>query len=133
MSVKQEGSAFAREVVIYVVVALLAVVVMWLLPSNANIKIVVVILGIGIFFDLVSLFFHVMTIVTGKYMSGFPIVGLLFYVLFLLTSRFSLAGWNEISLGGIMLYKIVDALILLAFHMGCQLPMRFQKPREHYE
>lgn len=122
-----------NEDVICVVVALFTAVVMWLIPFAANIKIAFIIFGIGIFFDLMSLFYHVMTIVTGKYMSGFPVVGLLFYGLFLLTSQFSLVGWNETSLGRIMLYKIVDALILLVFHMICQIPMIFQKSRKHYE
>lgn len=132
MSEKLNWSAFAKEVVIYIV-ALLAVAAMWLLPTTTNIKIAFAILGIGIFFDLISLFYHVMTIVTGKYMSGFPVVGLFFYGLFLLTSQFSLAGWNEMSLAHALIYKVVDALILLAFHIGCQIPMRFQKSREHYE
>lgn len=126
-------AAFPKEVSTYIAVTLLAVLVMWFIPLAANIKISLVILGVGILFDSVSLFYHLMTIFTGKYMSGFPVVGLLFYGLFILTSQFSLVSRNETSLSRITLYKVADALILLAFHIACQLPMRFQKPREPYE
>lgn len=133
MNEELNGSGFAKEDMIYVAAALLAIPVMWLLPTSTNVKIALAILGFGIVFDLLSLYCHVMTILTGKYSSGFPVVGLLFYTLFLLTSQFSPAGWHETSPGRVILYKVADALILLSFHIGCQLPMRFQKSREHYE
>jgi hypothetical protein len=123
----------ASEYLMLLIIAPFGLIVMWFLPASLNLKIAFAILCFGIFFDLMSLFYHVMTIVTGKYMSGFPVIGLFFYGLFILSSQFSLVGWKEASYVRIVLYKIVDALVLLAFHICCQLPMRFQKSREHYE
>lgn len=128
----QVNDVYSDEDVIILVGVLAGVIVMWFIPSTVNVKFAFVILGIGLLFDLLSLFYNLMTILTGKYMSGFPVIGFLCYLLFLLTSKFSLVGWNETSLAHIMLYKVADALILLAFYIGCQIPMRFQKSREYY-
>jgi hypothetical protein len=104
-------------------------VVAWFLPDEYNRKSAFVLLSIGVAFDLLSLFYHVMTIATGKFMSGFPLVGLIFYVWFLLASRFSLVGWGETEMGRVLLFKLADLAGLAAFHAFCQLPIFLQKPR----
>lgn len=133
MNEKQSSPNLTKEALICGIVAILFIIVMWFIPLTTNLKVAFIILGIGIFFDVISLFYHVMTIITGRYMSGFPGVSAFFYYLFILCSQFSLVGWNETSLMPIVLYKIVDALVLLIFSMFCNFPMWFQKSREHYK
>jgi hypothetical protein len=117
----------------YLAVAVLCIAGMWVLPVDKNFKIAFSLLCFGAIFDLVSLFYHVSTIVTGKYMSGFPVVGLIFYGLFLLTAQTPLVARHETALTRVLMYKIADALILLVFHLCCHLPMRLQKSRESYD
>lgn len=50
----------------------------WFLPDGYHLMVVVGLLGLGLLFDLLSAFYHVMTLVTGKFSSGFPGVGLIF-------------------------------------------------------
>jgi hypothetical protein len=133
MFIERVKSSFSLKTTGYVAMAVLCIAGMWLLPADMNFKIAFSILCFGAFFDLVSLFYHVCTIVTGKYMSGFPVVGLIFYGLFLLTAQTPLVARHETVLTRVLLYKIVDALILLAFHLCCHLPMRLQKSRESYD
>lgn len=104
----------------------------WLLPTQYHFQAVIGLLTIGVFFDIVSLFYHVMTMVTGQYMSGFPGVSLFFYAWFLLASKFSLVALHETSLVKILLFKLVDALVLVIFSCLCQLPERFQSSRDKY-
>jgi hypothetical protein len=133
MFMERVKSSFTLKTTGYVAVAVLCIAGMWLLPANINFKIAFSILCCGAFFDLVSLFYHVSTIITGKYMSGFPVIGLIFYGLFLLTAQTPLVARHETVLTRVLLYKIVDALILLAFHLCCHLPMRLRKSRESYD
>ena len=104
----------------------------WFLPNQYHLQVVFGILGLSILFDILSLFYHVMTILTGKFMSGFPGVSLLFYLWFLLASKFSLVAMQETALLRIVIYKLVDAVILIAFSFLCHLPTRFQGPRDRY-
>jgi hypothetical protein len=108
-------------------------VIAWFLPDQYNRNMAVGILAMGTLFDLLSLFYHVMTLLTGKYMSGFPLVGLVFYIWFLLASRFPLMSWEETELGSLWLFKLVDGALLFGFHALCQLPMFLQKPRSEYK
>lgn len=104
----------------------------WFLPDEYH-RIVFGLLAIGVLFDLLSLFYHVMTLATGKFMSGFPVVGLFFYAWFLLASRFSLVGWEQTELSHVLLFKLADGALLLVLHALCQLPMLLQKPRSEYK
>jgi hypothetical protein len=108
-------------------------VIAWFLPEKYNRMLALGFLAIGILFDLLSLLYHAMTLLTGKYMSGFPVVGLLFYVWFLMVSRFSLVNWEETDLGRLLLFKLEDFVLLFGFHALCQLPMFLQKPRSEYK
>jgi hypothetical protein len=118
--------------------ALLAVVavhsvVAWFLPEWYHRRFVLAPLAAGFCFDLMSAFYHIMTLVTGKFMSGFPLVGLFFYAWFLLASRFTLTGGEQQGLAGVLLFKLVDAAVLLGFHALCQSWMFLQKPRSEYQ
>ena len=62
----------------YLVLVMVSSVGAWFLPDKHR-TVVFGLLVIGIIFDMLSLFFHVKTMVTGKFMSGFPLVGLFFY------------------------------------------------------
>jgi len=108
---------FAR----YFAIAAVLILIARLLPDQDNRKVTAWALGIGVVFDLLSLFYHIMTMVTGKYMSGWPGLGLIFYAYFLVASRFSLVGPSETELGRVLLFKLADLVLLVAFHALCQL------------
>jgi hypothetical protein len=116
-------------------VALIAIgiTVAWLAPGKYHRQFVLGFLGLGVMFDLLSLFYHTMTLLTRKYMSGFPYVGLLFYGWFLLASRFALTAPHETTFGRIVAFKCLDALLLIAFHGLCQSPAFLQGPRQNYK
>jgi hypothetical protein len=103
----------------------------WFLPDQ-YLGFVFAILALGLLFDLLSLFSHLMTLATGKYKSGFPLVGLLFYVWFVLAYRRSLIAPHEEGLGYIALFKLLDLLLLAGVHLLFQAPMLFQRPRDKY-
>jgi hypothetical protein len=119
------------ETVFYILIVLGSSAGAWFLPDE-YLYVVFFILAAGVFFDVLSLFYHTMTIITGKFMSGFPLVGLFFYVWFLLACPFAVVAPKEAGLWHIVLYKLVDAAILVVFHALCQVPMFFQRPREPF-
>jgi hypothetical protein len=89
-------------------------------------------LALGGLFDLISLVAHLSTLITGRFSSGFPLVGLFLYGWFVLAYRKSLVAPDETSLPYIVLYKLLDLTLLAAVHLLCQLPMCFQEPRDQY-
>ena len=105
----------------------------WLVPLDYNYKFAFFLLGCGIFFDVFSFIFHVSTIITKKYSSGFGGFGLVFYGWFIVVARFSIAGRNQTTVTNILLFKVADILLLLGFHMLCHFPVKFHEPRENYE
>ncbi len=105
----------------------------WFLPDEYHRKVTIGLLAIGVFFDLLSLFYHLMTMAIGKFLSGFPMVGLFFYAWFILSSRYSLVAWGETDLDRVLLFKLADLAMLLALHALCQLPTLRQKPRSEYK
>jgi len=82
-------------------------------------------LCIGFLFDAMSIFYHAATIVTRKYMSGFPLVALFFYVGFVFTSPFALVAPKEEELSNILFYKMIDVVLLVAIHAACQSPILY--------
>jgi len=121
------------EVASYIAIILLSSVGAWFIPGKYHYQLVIGFLVIGVVFDLLSLFFHTMTLITRKFMSGFPFVGLFFYVWFLLASRFSLVAREETSMPRILMFKLADAALLIAFHGLCHFPMFFKGPHENYK
>ena len=105
----------------------------WLVPLHYNYDFAFFLLGCGIFFDVISFIIHVGVIITKKFSSGFPGVGLFFYGWFIIVSRFSIVGRDQTTVSGILLFKIADILLLLGFSLLCHLPLKFQPPRENYE
>lgn len=118
------------ETAIYIAVVLASSIGAWFIPGKYHFQFVFGILILGIIFDLLSLFFHSITLITRKFMSGFPYVGLFFYAWFLFASNFSLVAQQETSILRILMFKLVDATLLVAIHGLCQLPMFFKGPRE---
>ena len=102
----------------------------WFVPKKYYFQIISGTLGLGIFFDLVSLFYHVMTLITGRYMSGFPGLSLICYAWFLVAWKFPIVARHETQIDRIILFKLVDAGILYGFSFLCHLPARFQPLRE---
>jgi hypothetical protein len=128
---RNRQTGLAREDVVMLVM-LTACVGAWFLPDQ-YLGTLFGILAIGVMFDLISLVAHTLTLITGHYSSGFPLVGLLVYGWFILAYRKSLVAPQESSLSSILLYKVLDVLVLCGFHLLCQLPMFFQGPRDKYK
>jgi len=103
----------------------------WFLPDE-YLYLVFAALLLGVLFDLVSLAAHVQTLLTGKFASGLPLVGLFFYGWFVLAYRRPLLAPHETALPFLVLYKVLDLLLLAGLHLLCQLPMLFQGPRDQY-
>lgn len=104
----------------------------WFIPGEYHNLFAYSLLGIGIFFDVMSFFYHILTILTRKYMSGFPFIGLFFYGWFILASRFSLTAPEGTPFPQIIAFKAVDAFALMALHALFQSPMFLQGSREKY-
>jgi hypothetical protein len=103
----------------------------WFLPDE-YLRYVFAFLILGVLFDLLSLVAHVATLVTKRFSSGFPLVGLFFYAWFVLAYRKSLVAPHETTLPLLLLYKLLDLVLLVCLHGLCQLPMAFQGPRDRY-
>ena len=121
-----------REVLFSVAVLLASSVGAWFVPDRLN-AMVMWILGVGVFFDLVSLFCYFMTFLTGKYHSGLPLLGLVCYAWFLLAYRKSLFVPEESALSAILFYKLFEGLLLAGFHVLCHLPGFFQRRTGKHE
>jgi hypothetical protein len=131
MTESPRHSSPAGEVVLFALLVLGSSIGAWFLPDE-YLPFVFAILILGLLFDLMSLLYHVLTLVTGRFMSGFPLVGLLFYGWFVLAYRRSLLAPHEEAVGQVVLYKLLDLLLLAGLHLLFQLPMCFQGPRGKY-
>ena len=114
-------------------IILLTTIGAWLAPDDWHYSITLPILGLGVFFDLISLAAHVSTLISNKYYSGFPGVGGFFYCWFIISSRFSLVGSGGAALPRVLLFKVADAVLLLGLHVLCQSPMGLRMSREDYD
>jgi hypothetical protein len=101
----------------------------WFLPEP-YVRFLFAILVLGLLFDLLSLFYHVLTLATGKFRSGFPLVGLLLYVWFVLAYPKSLLAPNETEPIRVLLFKPLDLVLLVSLHLLFQLPLFFKRSRE---
>src|SRR5690349_755680 len=79
----------------------------WLVPDRCVVSFLSL-LALGLFLDFMSLSCHLYTLVPGRYESGFPLLGLLFYVWFVLAYRKSLVAPEETDLRYLFLYKLLD-------------------------
>ncbi len=86
------------------------------LPGKFNLRVAFGLLGTGIVFDAISLFYRVLTLVTGRFSSGFPLIGLIFYFWFTLASHFSLVAPHETAPGRLLAYKMADFALLAGLH-----------------
>jgi len=100
----------------------------WLGTDEWNRRVSITVLGLGILFDVMSLAIRIRSKLVKKQSSGFPVIGLLFYVWFLLVSKFSLVGWTQTEPVYILLFKIADGALLFGFHTLCNGRMRFRRP-----
>lgn len=75
----------------------------WLFPERF-VPFYLALLGMGLFFDIASLCLHLSTLITGRYQSGFPLVGLVFYVWFDVGYRKSLLAPEEARFTNLLLY-----------------------------
>jgi hypothetical protein len=103
----------------------------WFLPAP-YIHYLFSLLAVGLLFDLLSFACHVSTLVTGKFRSGLPLVGLFLYVWFVLAYPRSLVAPQQAEVLRVLLYKPLDLLVLAGVHLLFQLPMFFHGPRDRY-
>jgi len=99
----------------------------WLSTEEWNRRASFIVLGLGLTFDVLSLTIRIRSKLAKKQSSGFPVIGLLFYVWFLIVSKFSLVGWMQTDPFYIFLFKIADGALLFGFHTLCNGRMRFRR------
>jgi len=121
--------SFVRsENFVILLVILWATVGAWLSTDAWNRRAAFMVLGLGLTFDVLSLTIRIRSILVKKQSSGFPVIGLLCYVWFILVSKFSLVGWTQTEPYYILLFKIADGALLFGFHTLCNGRMRFRRP-----
>jgi hypothetical protein len=96
----------------------------WFLPQKYNFQVTLPVLGMGITFDLFSLFCYLEGIRAKRNISGVPL-GFICYPWFLIAAKFALTSLKETQIERILLFKVLDGLILFGFFYLCTFPARF--------
>lgn len=124
-----------KGVVFFALLVVGSSALMWLLPDSFHgmrIRLVVILLACGFFFDGLSAFYAVLSFVKRRHMSGFPLVGFIFYVWGWLSYPDSVLLTASDGVVSLWLCKLVDLLALALVHclFQCRLgpPSRSPSP-----
>ena len=104
-----------REIVYFIAVVITSAIVIWHWPSVQTIA-PLILLCIGLLFDLVSLIARISTAITGRYSSGFFTVGLAFYVWAWLSYPHTVLLREGSGLFSLWLWKIPDITCMTIVH-----------------
>lgn len=105
-----------RGVVAFAIIIVASSIAMWHFPAIHPIA-PLILLGIGLIFDLISLSARISTAITGKYSSGFFLVGFLFYFWAWISYPHAVFLGESDGLLLLWLRKLPDILCLGVFHL----------------
>jgi hypothetical protein len=77
-----------------------------------------ILLGIGLFFDILSLIARISTVVTGRYSSGFFVVGFVFYLWAWISYPHAVLLGDSQGLLSLWIWKLPDIICLAALHLA---------------
>ena len=106
-----------RGVVIFAMFVLASSVGFW---HSSGIQPVVplILLGIGLFFDIISIIARISTAITGRYSSGVFLIGFVFYFWAWISFPQPVFLGEANGLLSLWLRKIPDILVMAAFHLA---------------
>lgn len=107
-----------RGIVIFLVVLLASSIVLWHIPALQPAA-PLILLGIGLFFDGISVAARISTAITGRYSSGFFLVGFAFYVWAWLSYPHPVLLSESHGLLALWIRKSLDLLCMAVLHMLC--------------
>jgi hypothetical protein len=105
-----------RGVLFFAIVVITSGIVIWNIPVLHPIA-PLILLGIGLFFDLISLVARISTAITGKYSSGFFLVGFIFYFWAWISYPHAVLLGESDGLLSLWLRKLPDILCLAVLHL----------------
>ena len=118
-----DESSWTVAIVKFLVVYLLTAICTWLLPNQYHERIILLSpLITGLLFDSLTLTYGLLTCFSGKYSSGFPFVGFIFYFWQVIACRCSfIGGWQD-ELTTLLKFKLADTVFALGICLLCALP-----------
>lgn len=105
-----------RAVILFVAIIIGSSVAIWHVPLLQPVTLPIL-LGVGLFFDLVSLMARISTAITGRYSSGFFIVGFVFYFWAWLAFPHSVLLGQADGLLVLWMRKALDLVSLALVHL----------------
>jgi hypothetical protein len=96
----------------------------WFLPQKYNFNFTLLVLAMGITFDLLSFCCYLEGIRVKRNISGVA-MSIICYPWFLIAAKFALTSFRETQIERIVIFKILDGLILFGFFHLCHFPARF--------
>lgn len=105
-----------RGVVFFAVVMIASAIAIWHMPAVHPIA-PTILLGIGLFSDLISLAARISTAITGKYSSGFFLIGFIFYFWAWISYPHAVFLDGSDGLLSLWLRKLPDILSLAVLHL----------------
>lgn len=120
-----------REVIIFMGIVFISSIIFYHLTFIQPV-VPIILFAIGVFLDFSSICARILTYVTGRYSSGFFLIGFVFYFWTWLSYPNSiLISTNTESLLSIWLYKSLDIFVMAIFHLFSHL--RFGKDKDTEE
>ncbi len=105
-----------RGVVVFAIVVITSGIAIWHTPALHPVA-SLILLGIGLFFDLISLVARISTAISGKYSSGFFLMGFIFYFWAWISYPHTVVLGESDSLLSLWLRKLPDILCLAVLHL----------------
>jgi hypothetical protein len=110
-----------RGIVFFAVFIIASGIAIWHMPVIYPIALTIL-LGFGLFFDLISLAARISTAITGKYSSGFFLIGFIFYFWAWISYPHAVFLRGSDSLLSLWLRKLPDILCLAVLHLIIHVP-----------
>jgi hypothetical protein len=105
-----------RGVVVFAIVVIASSIMIWHFPACHPVA-PLILLGIGFLFDLISLIARISTAITGKYSSGFFLIGFIFYFWAWISYPHAVLLGESDSLLSLWLRKLPDIFCLGLLHL----------------
>ena len=105
-----------RGVAVFAALFVVSSILIWHFPALHTIA-PLILLGIGLLFDLISLIAQISTAITGKYSSGFFLIGFIFYLWAWISYPQAVFLGGSDGLLSLWLRKLPDILCLAVLHL----------------